>query len=179
MAGKFVVQRGDKKSSLMALDQNQKHSIQFMKEDNGAKGLYGQQESKEVIELSKPEVLRAIGEFECACFSASTPNESFEHPESSVAEQKKFIKHLNALCDLVKEGTVVNPFNKTSSELITLDTGEVMDPAIVDCLKNAPTIGKNMFTDFVTDIIEEASKPLSDVIQNPTCTHSQTDHQRI
>ena len=142
MAGKFVVQRGDKKSSLMALDQSQEHSIQFLKEDSGAKGLYGQQESKEVIELSKPEVLRAIDEFECACVSASTPNESLEHPESSVAEQKKFIKHLNALCDLVKEGTVVNPSNETSSELITLETGEVMDPAIVDCLKNAPTIGK-------------------------------------
>ena len=79
----------------------------------------------------------------------------------------------------MKEGTLVNPFNKTSSELITLDTGEVLDPAIVDCLKNAPTIGKNMLTEFVTDRIEEASKPLSDVIKNPTCTHSQADHQRI
>ena len=131
MAGKFVVQRGDKKSSLMTLDQSQEHSIQFLKEDTGAKGLYGQQESKEVIDLYKPEVLRAIDEFECACFSASTPNESLEHPESSVAEQKKFIKHLNALCDLVKEGTVVNPFIETSSELITLDTGEVMDPLLL------------------------------------------------
>ena len=59
MAGKFVVQRGDKKSSLMSLDHSQEHSIQFLKEDSGAKGLYGQQESKEVIELSKPEVQRA------------------------------------------------------------------------------------------------------------------------
>ena len=86
MAGKFVVQRGDKKSSLMALDQSQEHSIQFLKEDSGAKGLYGQQESKEVIELYKPEVLRAIDEFECACFFASTPNESLEHPWSFVDE---------------------------------------------------------------------------------------------
>ena len=154
MAGKFVVQRGDKKSSLMALDQSQEHSIQFLKEDSGAKGLYGQQE------------------FECAWFSASTPNESLEHPESSVAEQKKFIKHLNALCDLVKEGTVVNPFNETSSELITLENGEVMDPAIAVCLKNAPTIGKNMFTEFVTDRLEEASKPLSDVIKKNLYTFS-------
>ena len=88
-----------------------------------------------------------------------------EHPESPVAEQKKLIKHMNALCDLVKEGTIVNPFNETSSELITLDTSEVMDPAIVDCLKNAPTIGKNMFTEFVTDRIEKAYKLLSDVIK--------------
>ena len=60
MAGKFVVQRGDKKSSLMALDQSQDHSFQFLKEDSGAQGLYGQQEPKELIELSKPELLRAI-----------------------------------------------------------------------------------------------------------------------
>ena len=128
MAGKFVVQRGDKKSSLTAPDQSQEHSIQFLKEDSGAKGLCGQQESKEVIELSKPEILRSIDEFECVCFSASTPNESLEHTESSVAEQKKIIKHLNALSDLVKEGTLVIPFSETSSELITVDTGEVMDP---------------------------------------------------
>ena len=77
----------------------------------------------------------------------------------------------------MKEGTVVNPFNETSSELIALDTGDGMDPAIVVCLKNAPTIGKNMFTKCVTDRIEETSKPLSDVMKNPTCTHSQTDHR--
>ena len=41
--GKFVVQCSDKKFSLMALDQSQKHSIEFLKKDSGTKGLYGQQ----------------------------------------------------------------------------------------------------------------------------------------
>ena len=48
----------------MALDQSQEHSIKFFKQDSGAKGLYGQPEEKEVIELSKSEVLRSIDEFE-------------------------------------------------------------------------------------------------------------------
>ena len=39
MEGKFVVQRSDKKFSLMALDQSQEYSIKFLKEDSGAKGL--------------------------------------------------------------------------------------------------------------------------------------------
>ncbi len=43
MEGKFVMQCGDKKFSLMALDQSQEHSIKFLKEDIGAKGFYGQQ----------------------------------------------------------------------------------------------------------------------------------------
>ncbi|KAJ8378777.1 hypothetical protein AAFF_G00236490 [Aldrovandia affinis] len=38
MEGKFVVQRGDKKFSLMALDQSQEHNIKFLKEDSGSKG---------------------------------------------------------------------------------------------------------------------------------------------
>ena len=50
MGGKFVVQHGDKKASLMALDQSQEHSIQFFKKDSGSKG---QQKEKDIIELSK------------------------------------------------------------------------------------------------------------------------------
>lgn len=165
MEGKFVVQRGDKKASLMALDQSQEHSIKFLKDDSGAKGLYGQQEEKEVIELSKPEVLRAIHEFETACFSESNMDRDIlEHPESSTAEQNMFLTQLKALCDLTLDGTVVNPFMETSPELITLDTGEVMDPAITDSLKKAPGLGNAMYTEFVSERIEKAVKPLSDVI---------------
>ena len=55
MQGKYVVQRGDKKPSLMALGQSQEHSIKCLQENSGAKGLYGQQVENEVIELSKHE----------------------------------------------------------------------------------------------------------------------------
>ena len=44
MEGKFVVQRGGKNFSVMALDQSQEHSIQFLKEDNGTNGFHGQQD---------------------------------------------------------------------------------------------------------------------------------------
>jgi len=164
MEGKFVVQRGDKKFSMMALDQSHEHSIKFLKEDSGAKGLYGQQEEKEVIELSKPEVLRVISEFESASNPESNTKDSLEHPESSAAEQNKFLKHLKAMCDLANEGQVVNPFRETGPELITLDTGEVMDPEIAKSLKEAANIGKSKFSEFVVSRIEKATKPLSDVI---------------
>ena len=59
-----MVQRSDKKFSLMGMDQSQEHSINLWKEDIVVqKGLYGQKEEKEVIELSKPAVLRVIEEF--------------------------------------------------------------------------------------------------------------------
>ncbi len=92
MNGKFVVQRSDKKFSLMALDQSQEHSIKFLKEDSGTKGLYGKQEEKEVIGLSKPEVLRVIDEYEHACFSTQHTEDNMEHPETSTAEQNTFLE---------------------------------------------------------------------------------------
>ncbi|KAJ8383620.1 hypothetical protein AAFF_G00216930 [Aldrovandia affinis] len=102
--------------------------------------------------------------FEGACFSASSNKESLQYPESSAAEQKKFLNHLKALCDLVKDDKVVNPFKEMGPDLITLDTGEVMDHEISNCLREAPNIDKAMFMEFVRDRIEKATKPLSGVI---------------
>ena len=162
--GKFVVQRSKKKFSLMALDQSQEHSIKLLKEDSGTKGLYGQKDEKEIIELSKPEVLRVIEEFEDATFSALNNEISNEHPEASVTEQKRFLQDLNSLIDLVTDGTIINPFKDTGAELVTLDTGEIMDPEVVRSLTEAPKVGSNMYAEFVSERLEKGSKPLSDVI---------------
>ena len=44
-----------------ALDQSQEHSVKYLKDGGGTKGL--QQDEKEVIEITKPEVLRYLDEF--------------------------------------------------------------------------------------------------------------------
>jgi hypothetical protein len=79
--GKFVVQRSRKKFSLMAFDESQEHSIEFLKKGSETKGLYAQQEKKEVLMVMK--------EFENVSLSLSKKNVSLEHPESSVVKQKK------------------------------------------------------------------------------------------
>ena len=112
------MQHSDKNVSLMALDQNQEHSIKSLKQGSGAKGFYGQPEEKEVIEQSKSEVLRSIDEFERARFPASMKQQRAEHADCSAAEQKKFINHLKTLWDLVEAGTIVNPFKVTIPDLI-------------------------------------------------------------
>jgi len=85
------------------------------------------------MELSKAEVLRLIDEFEQAClFPADRTTTSCEHPDSSANEQMKFLRHLNELVNVVKEGRAINPFRETGPDLVTLDTGEVMDPEIAN-----------------------------------------------
>ena len=59
--GLFVAQRSKKKFAKLALDQSQEHSVKYLKDRDGTKGL--QQDEKEVIEITKPEVLRYLDEF--------------------------------------------------------------------------------------------------------------------
>ena len=88
-------------------------------------GLYGQREEKETIELSKPEILRAMDKFQNACFSTSETKDGLEHPESSTCAQKKFLNYLEALCNLVNKGTVLNLLKQSGTELINMDTARL------------------------------------------------------
>ena len=121
MKGHFVVQRSDKKFSLMSLDQSQEHSIWMLKEDGGPKGLYNQVEEKMVIELSRTEVLRVVEEFEDGTAHIN-PETNQEHPESSTSEQQKLLRQVSSLLELVEEQIIVDPYlsKKLSSLLWTL-----------------------------------------------------------
>ena len=167
MEGNFVVQRSEKKFSMMALDQSQEHSIKFLKDDGGAKGLYGQQDEEGVIELSKPEVLRLAKEFESTSFFPGKCKQNIEHLDSAAADQKQFLKHLNSLLKLVHDGITINPFKETGPDLITLDTSEIVDPEVARSLTDAPKVGETMFRQFVEERLEKRIRPLSDVIKRP------------
>ena len=104
-----------------------------------------------MIELSKPEILRVIEKFETATLNGLKADINFEHQESSIAEQRKFLLDLRTLLNLVEEEIVVNPYKETGSDLVTLDTGEVMDPEISKSLDKAPKLGQEMFNEFVRE----------------------------
>ena len=53
----------------------------------------------------------------------------------SETEQKNFLNHQKSLITVTEEGRASNPFRENGVEPSTLDTGEVMDPAIVDSLR--------------------------------------------
>ena len=109
-------------------------------------------------------VLQVTEEFENASHQSTNKSANTHHPESSSAEQKKFFEDLKALSNLISEGNFIHPFKETGSDLIILDTGEVMDTEVVNCLRDAQNIGQTMFKEFVSERIEKATKTLSDVI---------------
>ena len=104
-----MVQWSERKFSLMGLDQSQEHSIQFLKEDSGPKGLYGKSRTEEklIVELSKPEVLRIIEEFESGCFGNKNNPSQIEHPEGSPKDQIKFLNQEQSLLKLIDDDLIV------------------------------------------------------------------------
>lgn len=95
----------------------------------------------------RTEVLRAIEEFEYAS-THTTQSESTEHPESSVSEQQRFLSQHGSLLELVDQGTVISPYGETGNHLVTLDTGEYMDPEVSKSLQELPTTGRAMYAKF-------------------------------
>ena len=125
MQGLFVVQQSCTKFSLMGLDQCQEHSVQLVKSEGDNRGVYYDQEEKEMLEISRPEVLRVINEFEYA-IREHTDDGVKEHPESSAYAQRNLIKHLNAMVKAVDDGLVSNPYlEKDPNEFVSITTGEI------------------------------------------------------
>ena len=162
-AGKFVVQRSNTKFSMMGLDQSHEHSVKHLKSDGGCRGLYGSAEEKTVIEVSRPEMMRLVDEFEKV--SGSKSDNITEHKEASTFKNKQFMNDAKALLALVTKGIIINPFSEIDTQLVNIDNGEIMDEITTKSLLGAFEIGKQLFETLWMERIVQCSKPLSDVVQ--------------
>ena len=116
------------------------------------------------MEISRPEVLRVLQEFEEDITHNADDEKVKEHPEAAQYAQQKFFRDINALIKTVKDSTVTNPFMENDPELIKLTTGEIMDPAIAASLRHAPQKGRVLYHTFVNDKIDTCENALSDTI---------------
>ena len=159
MLGNFVVQRSEKKFSMMAKDQSHEQSNKTLKNEGGPAGLFDNAESLAINLLSKAEVLRIIDEFEQVVHPA---DKSTAHHEEARHFQLQFKKNVVDLKREISEKG--NPFLESSNELIALDSREVMTSEVAKCLQNAKDIGQKEHESYVQNRIVEASVPVTDTI---------------
>ncbi|XP_064086105.1 uncharacterized protein LOC135201158 [Macrobrachium nipponense] len=58
-----------------------------------------------------------------------------------------------------------NPFEEESTDLLVLDTQEILGPAAVESVRTAMQMGRDQFHLFVKERLADRSKPLNDVIK--------------
>ena len=56
-----------------------------------------------------------------------------------------------------------NPFNETD-DLVTLDTKDIMDTAVVQSIKNVINVGQTKYEEYISERLESSLKPITDAI---------------
>ena len=115
----------------MPLDQANEQNNEIIKGCGGAIGLTETPAAFRRWMLSSPEQARLLTEFESQYILGSDRDGSCH--EQSHATQVRFHTEVNHLCDRIL--LMGNPFQETSRELMTLDTHDCADQAVVEAIR--------------------------------------------
>jgi hypothetical protein len=159
-AGKFVVQKSPHVFSMIPLDHNHEQENEAIKGEGGAVGLTENPAALRRWMIAGPEVARAVKEFE-ATF-VSTKSDDVRHHEQVLSVQKSFSKNVQSLVSVIEE--LGNPFIEDSTDLLVLDTKDVMPQCVTESVKNAQEMGQSQYDKFVDERLVHCTKAITDTI---------------
>lgn len=159
--GKFVVQKSQHVFSMIALDHNHEQENEAIKGDGGAVGLTENPAALRRWMVAGPEITRVVKEFE-STFEAPKPS-NIRHHEQIPGVQKAFAKDVQNLIEVINE--MGNPFTEDTTDLIVLDTKDVMPERVVEAVKTAKMNGESQYATYVEERLNKCSKALTDTIK--------------
>ena len=166
--GNFVVQKSQHKFSLIPKDQNHEQMIKTLKGSSGVSSLFDNPGTMDEHLMSLPGKLQALDEFESSVELLSDSNSSsfvFGHHEEGQSLQTRFSKDVKSLLSILRDKGNPFLFDDTCSDLITLDTREVMPSDLADIFCNAFNKGKNLHKTFVEERLINGSVSITDTIK--------------
>ena len=160
--GHFTFKKTRHAFSAIALDQAHEQNNAMVKGDGGAVGLTENPSALRRWMVAGPEVARVITEFETSK-QLHQRGEHTHHHEQTNSVQKKFVQDVRALTAVIEE--MGNPFEEESTDLLVLDTQEILGLAAVESVRTAVQMGRDQFHLFEKERLADRSKPLNDVIK--------------
>lgn len=159
--GFFVVQKTQHHFSKIALDQNHEQMNEVIKGDGGAVGLTENEAALKRWMVSGPEIARIVNEFEDCCSRDTTT--SHVHHDQKPSVQKLFVQDVKSLISVIDD--LGNPFCEKSSDLLVLDTKEMMSEVVIKSVTRAKEIGQSKYETYVKERLENRTIPISDTIE--------------
>ena len=117
--------------------------------------------------ISGPEVTRVISEFEAAMKPQNTQTVTLHHEQTS-SMQKLFVKNVQALVAVFNE--YGNPFQEDSTDMLVLDTREIVDPIVAESVYNAQNLGQQQFDTFVSKRLVGRTVPIHETLSRNKLT---------
>ena len=159
--GFFVVQKTQLHFSKITLDQNHEQMNEVIKGDGGAVGLTENEAALKRWMVSGPEIARIVNEFEDCCSRDTTT--SHLHHDQKPSVQKLFVQDVKSLISVIDD--LGNPFCEKSSDLLVLDTKEMMSEVVIKSVTQAKEIGQSKYETYVKERLENRTIPISDTIE--------------
>ena len=110
--------------------------------------------------LAGPDCAQMVEEFEAI---HDPPPSSTGHHEEGRSLQATFRKDISSFVKVV--GQLGNPFFETSSELVALNTQNVMEESVVASPSEIREVGQTSHAAYVRERLEDSSVPISDIIK--------------
>ena len=103
-----------------------------------------------------------IEEFQASTDKVGTATDTRHHEESNPV-QVSFAQDVQSLTDIIEQ--MGNPFTENSSDLIILDTRDIADPAIIECVRQIEKLGTDRYELYVQERLVEKTKNINKPIK--------------
>ena len=132
LKGNFAVKKSRRTFSAIATDQAHEQNNAKVKGDGGAVGLTENPAASHPWMVSGPEMAHVIGEFESYIWKMQ--NTDYRHHEQKQHTQMTFARDVKSLSTIIEE--MGNPFCESSVDLLVLDSRNIVDSVVADCVTN-------------------------------------------
>ena len=112
--------------------------------------------------IAEPEVARIIQEFEEASFK-EVSEEKRHHHKQTPGVQAAFKKDVLSLVPAIEE--MGNSFQEDSTDLLVLDSKEIMDETVVTAVREVVSIGQDQYKAFLKERFQERTKPIKRLVE--------------
>ena len=124
--------------------------------------------------VAGPELARLVKEYEAS--SELKSKVDVRHHEETPSAQSKFVEQVQSLTSVISE--TGNPFLEESSDLLVLDTKDIVDPGIAKKLKEFRETGEQQFSSFWNKLYNNDTKFFHDTIHRNNFTFFSILHEK-
>ena len=159
--GNFVVKKSKHVFSAIAIDQAHEQNNASVKGDGGAVGLTENPAALRRWMVAGPEMARLLQDFQGS--AEKRQDKDGRHHQQKRHEQIAFEKDVRSLSRTVEE--MGNPFNEDSSDLLVLDSRDIIDPSVADTFLKIKKLGLEQYKAYVDERLVNRTKTVMEPIK--------------
>jgi hypothetical protein len=156
----WVISKTQNRFSAMPVDQAHEQNNALVKGSGGAIGLTENPSASRKWVIAGPEQARLIVEFERQ-FSRQIQEKHLHH-EEGLSAQNTFKQQVLGLVETMND--LGNPFLDHSSELLKLDTRDVMNESLIETVRTVESLGKMKYMEYRESVTLKCERSIHDTI---------------